>query len=175
MPLNWRMDKENVAHMEYCHGPARGSHSDRGRSRTKAQENSGISEEMTDRPIQCGWICCCNFTSISSRFIFFYNQRTWQRHTSSDHKIEKNSIKQFTKRIFEDALAWVQGLLLFHILLNKLFFLPSERPLPLSQAIFISLYQVAGWVELNDLVLKISWVGEGKVTIFLGKHSVRKF
>ena len=49
-------------------------------------------------------------------YIFFYNQRTWQRHTSSNHRTEKNSIKQFTKRIFEDALTWAQGLLLSHIL-----------------------------------------------------------
>ena len=34
---------------------------------------------------------------------------------------------------------------------------------------------MAGWAELSDLVLGISWVGEGKATIFLGKHSARKF
>ena len=34
---------------------------------------------------------------------------------------------------------------------------------------------MAGWAELSDLVLRISWVGEGKATIFLGKHSARKF
>ena len=57
------------------------------------------------------------FTYFSAGlYIFFYNQRTWQWHTSSNHKTEKNSIKQFTKRIFEDALTWVQGLLLSHIL-----------------------------------------------------------
>ena len=33
---------------------------------------------------------------------------------------------------------------------------------------------MAGWAELSDLV-GISWVGEGKATIFLGKHSARKF
>ena len=34
---------------------------------------------------------------------------------------------------------------------------------------------MAGWAELSDLLLTISWVGEGKATIFLGKHSARKF
>ena len=34
---------------------------------------------------------------------------------------------------------------------------------------------MTGWVELSDLVLRISWVGEGKAIIFLGKHSARKF
>ena len=33
-----------------------------------------------------------------------------------------------------------------------------------------------GWLgELSDHVLRKSWVGEGKATIFLGKHSARKF
>ena len=34
---------------------------------------------------------------------------------------------------------------------------------------------MAGWAELSDLVLRISWVGEGKASIFLGKHSAKKF
>ena len=34
---------------------------------------------------------------------------------------------------------------------------------------------MAGWVELSDLVLRISWVGEEKAIIFLVKHSARKF
>ena len=34
---------------------------------------------------------------------------------------------------------------------------------------------MAGWTELSDLVLGISWVGAGKATIFLGKYSARKF
>ena len=34
---------------------------------------------------------------------------------------------------------------------------------------------MAGWAELSDLVLGISQVGQGKATVFLGKHSARKF
>ena len=34
---------------------------------------------------------------------------------------------------------------------------------------------MVGWAEISDLVLGISWVGEGKATIFPEKHSARKF
>ena len=34
---------------------------------------------------------------------------------------------------------------------------------------------MADWAEVSDLVLRISWLGEGKATIFLRKHSAKKF
>ena len=50
-------------------------------------------------------------------------------------------MKQFTKRIFEDALTWVQGLLLSHTLQNKL------SPLAFMEITALELdhlYQLAG-------------------------------
>ena len=80
-----------------CYGPAQGSHSDRKGIRAKAQEKSGYGEESDTQTLSMFLRHAVAIYLLQCRIIYYYKQRTWQRHTSSDHKIEKNSIKQFHK------------------------------------------------------------------------------
>ena len=130
-----------------------------------------MARKATHRHSQC-WDMLLRFTYFSAGLYIFYNQRTWQRHTSSNHKTEKNSIKQFTKRIFEDALTWAQGLLLSHTLQNKL------SPLAFKEITALELdhlYQLAGgWLVWAKWPCVPEWERK-KATISLGKLSARKF
>ena len=63
-------------------------HSDRGKTGRRDRRFQDTAKEMTSKHTRCSWICCCVFTLISLRLLYFYNQGTWQRHTSSDHRIE---------------------------------------------------------------------------------------